>query len=126
MAKLTHRELFSFANFKAGTHRKVGHNRAVVHMDYENEEHIVGTLYGHPVFILAKHKSPGWGAYRDLILDHCGHRSVTTRQAMGDFMRAAGIPGGASFAKGSFTARINGCDHKEAANGRIAAQLVDA
>ena len=43
-------------------------------------------------------------------LDHLGYMTVTTRNAMKDFMNYFGVMGGVSFAKGKFAVRYRAVD----------------
>lgn len=60
-----------------------------------------GFLYGFEIF----QYSP---ADKKVCLDPCGFPTVTTRRAMGDFLEYFNIPGGVSFAKGKFSAWVQG------------------
>lgn len=107
MAKLTQPELLRIENFDPRiTGRRVGNNRMVTHrIAYHTEtrdngeevtlafaDEIVGSLHGHEVFRLRKLRKPEGGrrAY-ELRLDTCGFQTATTRTAMADFLRAAGL-----------------------------------
>lgn len=88
----------------------VGHNRTL-HRD-EAQGTLTGRLHGHAVVTLSRDGT--------VLLDPCGYRTVTTRQAMRDFVEAlTGMGCGVSFAKGGFTARIGGMDYDEDLDGCI-------
>jgi len=107
MAKIEHTELFRFENFDPSiVGKKVGNNRTVSHVLSANREGgedrtIIGSLHGHPVFTLYKKE----GGYT-LRLDTCGYTTVTTRAAMADFTRAAGLRIGVSIAGGELSAAL--------------------
>lgn len=126
MAIIKHPELFRFANFEPGLRKKVGNNREVLHVRCEHEDQIIGLLHGHPVFTITRHK-PG-SLDGELILDHCGFPTVTTRQAIQDFGRAAFGPYNVavSFAKGEFSARLFGQELQAPTGRRITFWLITA
>ncbi|MGE6697457.1 hypothetical protein ACQKH5_07190 [Hyphomonas sp. NPDC076900] len=98
MAKISHPELFRFANFQPGLRKKVGNNREVMHVRCEHEDQIIGTLHGSAVFTMTRYKPGCLDGY--LYLSACGYPTATTAAAIRDFMKAAGLSGGVSFAKG--------------------------
>ena len=71
----------------------VGNNRTIEHIG--KGVHLC-RLHGH---IVARVESIPSG-FAKVGLDTCGYMTPTTRQAMGDFMRAFGIVAGVSVAKG--------------------------
>ncbi len=126
MAKISHPELFRFANFEPGLRKKVGNNREVMHGRCEHEDQIIGLLRGHMVFTITRFK-PG-SLDGELILDHCGYPTATTRQAMADFGAAAFGPRkvAVSFAKGKFSARLFGQEYTAPTGRRITYRLIEA
>lgn len=78
---------------------KVGNNREIVW--YDAAGIFSGFLHGFEIFQYAP-------ADKKVCLDPCGFPTVTTRSAMGDFLEYFNIPGGVSFAKGKFSARVQG------------------
>ena len=78
---------------------KVGNNREI--QWYHVQGIFSGFLHGFEIF----QYSP---ADKKVCLDSCGFPTVTTRRAMGDFLEYFNIPGGVSFAKGKFSARVQG------------------
>lgn len=108
MAIIKKPELFRFENHIDGLTKTVGNNRTVTHHKVVGAREIVGCLHGYPIFRLSQD-------YNDtdmmkLELSHCDWLTTTTRQAMTDFMNAAGIRGGVSFAGGKFSVRVNDGD----------------
>ncbi len=126
MAIIEHPELFRFANFEPGLRKTVGHNRAVMHVRCEHEDQIIGLLHGHPVFTITR-LQPG-ALDGELILNHCGYPTVTTRQAMADFGTAAfgKYKVAVSFAKGEFSARLFGQEMQAPAGRKISFRLIEA
>jgi hypothetical protein len=88
----------------------VGNNRTVYRVKDAapaDKPTIVGALHGHEIVKVAQD-------LRTIILDPRGYRTVTTRQAMRDFVEAiTGTPCRVSFAGGKFTAHIGGKDFAE-------------
>jgi hypothetical protein len=103
MAIISNAHLFAFAFFKAGTDKAVGNNRRVLHVAGEHSDKIIGTLHGHPVFCLSRHKE---GGKYTLTLDTCGYLTTTTVAAIKDFLFAAGLCGRVSRAGGEFKAAL--------------------
>jgi hypothetical protein len=121
MAKIEQTELFRFANFDPAIKaRRVGANRMVTHrIAYTTEtrengeevtvafaDEIVGSLHGHEVFRARKYRKwDGLRAY-ELRLDTCGYYTATTRAAMADFCKAAGLRVMVSMAGGQLSAAL--------------------
>jgi hypothetical protein len=87
----------------------VGNNRTLTRAA---DGTLIGSLHGHQIVAV----SP-----KDVItLDHHHYRTVTTRNAMKDFVEAmTGWTTSISFANGNFTARIAGTDYTAEGNGQI-------
>ena len=136
MAKITQTELFRFENFDGNVNqKKVGNNRTVTHWECardlsgcaENEivRTIVGALHGSNVFELSEittHQYSGADVRYTLRLSHCGHPTATTRQAIADFLAAAGIRASVSMAGGELNAWFvfkDGAHHKMQSGGSI-------
>ena len=97
MAKLRNLQWFTTAT--DGQLKTIGHNRQV-----ETDKR--GTrcaLHGRFIVVLDRQ-------YDELILNHQGYRTATTRNAMNDFIKALGFTGAVSFAGGKFAAKINDKD----------------
>lgn len=125
MARIEQTELFRFENFDTNIHGKtVGHNRTVSHARTARGMTIIGALHGHAIFELTLERdreAPQNDRYR-LRLDHCGYPTRTTRAAMADFLRAAGIRGAVSMAGGELNAWLSfkdGSWHKLRSGGSI-------
>lgn len=95
-----------FATFDAGTWGNrhtvtIGHNRTLARevSKVDGSIELVFRLHGHP--IARKTLAQDGNVY--LTLDHCGYRTVTTREAMKDAIGLFGYWGNVSFAKGEFT-----------------------
>jgi hypothetical protein len=115
MAKLIVKKMsFSDAMAQESPRFRIGHNRWIECFSING--FLQGKLYGHAIFELTDKG--------ELTLDPCGYRTVTTRQAMKDFGRLFGIAVSVSFAKGGFSARVNGADHQAGISGMISAQVV--
>lgn len=108
MAIIKNPELFRFDAFDPSICGKpVGNNRTVTHAGDPDMRHIEAALHGHKVFAFSRYTPKGWRAYKTLLtLDHCGYPTSTTRQAMCDFLAAAGLRGSVSFAGGKFSVRV--------------------
>ena len=88
----------------------VGHNRTLELQAGEGFNVAIGRLHGHQIFRVTRIHFDEQQPDR-CTLNHQDYMTVTTRSAMNDFMRGFGIAGGVSFAKGEFSARINGRDY---------------
>jgi|GEM_PF-5882348 len=101
------KNLHAFKNDTNGKRVTVGNNRQVSTTKGTTSCY----LHGHEVVTLKRTPKGG-----NITLDHCGYQTVTTRQAMNDFMGGLGVNGRVSFAGGDFNARINGQDLKSTGN----------
>jgi len=115
MAVINKPHLFDFNNFQDRLETRVGNNRTVEHSATENTRAIFGVLHGHAIFSLIDF-GDGTG---QIVLDPCGFRTVTTRAAMTDFLKAAGYSAGISFARGEFSAGVNGQCYREDVNSGV-------
>lgn len=102
MAQLRNTEYFTFnrSQWMGKSSVTVGHNRTLTLEDGLLPT-LVGRLHGHVIFRATQALS---GTIM-VCLDCAGWRTVTTRSAIGDFMGGMGIPGSASMAGGTFSAR---------------------
>lgn len=107
MARINKLHLFRLAPTAADRRPiRVGNNRTIeTGHTVSAYRYLTCMLHDHPIVSIEE-----TGAGAAVTLAACGYRTPTTRAAMQDFLRAAGIPGGISFAKGQFTARIFGRD----------------
>lgn len=119
MAKINATELFRFENFDPETTqgKVVGNNRTVTHrVRYKTDDggvtrksckEIIGSLHGHPVFTLRKRYNPDFDDIEYVLkLDNCGHATRTTRDAIDEFMTAAGFKAGVSMAGGELSCNL--------------------
>lgn len=122
MAIIHKKHLFTFRLNLTPHRTKVGHNRYIQTqvVDYEDRQirQIVGYLYNAPIFCAGQtwYRVNGGFEYdpqaMEIALDTCGWPTVTTRQAMSDFLNAVGARAGVSMAKGKFSARYLAVNHK--------------
>lgn len=111
MAKINHPHLFTFDHFESGTRKTVGNNRQVSHSQQGWEDIITGTLHGHAIFTLKRFRqgtmhTPSFVEFYTLTLNTCGYATTTTRAAMADFLKAAGIRAGVSMAGGELNVKL--------------------
>lgn len=135
MAQIESTELFRFENFDATIAGKtVGNNRTVTHrhntvtaddgVTRKDCLEIVGALHGHPVFRMRKFNpkdAETWSTTHSLRLDTCGYLTTTTRAAMDDFLRAAGLRSKVSIAGSELNCWLffkDGGSHKLRTNGQ--------
>lgn len=121
MAEITKKNLFTFdvSEWQGKTidRVKVGHNRELSfgYNGITQQPELRCYLHGHNVCTFTR--IPGDGI--EVTLEDHDWRTVTTRQAMNDFLEAMGLNGGVSFAKGEFTAYVQGVQKEGTDTGRI-------
>lgn len=115
MAQISATELFRFENFNPEIAGKVvGHNRTVGHVARPGSRMITGSLHGNIVFTLTRFDilKDGDPEYY-LRLSTAGHPTPTTRQAIKDFLEAAGFRAEVSMAKKALAVWVFYKDGKE-------------
>lgn len=105
MAKIRHPHLFRFEHFESGKRATVGNNRTVEHEQRETASGlpvrvIKGRLHGHCIFHVETYPLRSGAVVLQITLDTHGYQTSTTRAAMEDFLKAAGIRAGVSLARG--------------------------
>lgn len=112
MAKIPKLHLFDITNItedQHGTHETVGNNRVVIRgINHDGTRVIFCDLHGSTVVTVK------WAPFTAEMVLQCslaGYPTITTRQAIQDFLRAFGLSAGVSIANGMFAIRVNGIDY---------------